>query len=109
MRGHFVRRIARDHVLCRDQSARFGTQRRQAQGESNAAHDRHSSACGNGKRRAEAVRQYLIAQFAIDESRLKALGFGKARLFDPSRPEDGVNRRVQVLNLTASAAARSAK
>jgi outer membrane protein OmpA-like peptidoglycan-associated protein len=61
------------------------------------------------ERRAEAVRQYLVAQFAIDQLRLRALGFGKARLFDASRPEDGVNRRVQVLNMTASAAARGPK
>jgi outer membrane protein OmpA-like peptidoglycan-associated protein len=56
------------------------------------------------ERRAEAVRQYLMAQFGIDAGRLTARGFGKARLFDPIRPEDGVNRRVQVLNLTAGAA-----
>jgi outer membrane protein OmpA-like peptidoglycan-associated protein len=76
----------------------------------------HTDAKGNAdynqklsERRAEAVRQYLVAQFAIDQSRLRALGFGKARLFDASRPEDGVNRRVQVLNMTASAAARGPK
>jgi outer membrane protein OmpA-like peptidoglycan-associated protein len=55
------------------------------------------------ERRAEGVRQYLMAQFGIDAPRVTARGFGKTRLFDPSRPEDGVNRRVQVLNLTAAA------
>jgi outer membrane protein OmpA-like peptidoglycan-associated protein len=55
------------------------------------------------ERRAEAVRQYLIDQFAIAKSRLAAQGFGKTRLLDASRPEDGVNRRVQVLNMTAAA------
>lgn len=55
------------------------------------------------ERRAEAVRQYLIAQFALDKSRLTAKGFGKTRLLDPTKPEDGVNRRVQVLNTTAAA------
>ena len=58
------------------------------------------------ERRAAAVRQYLMAQFGIDAARLTARGFGKTRLLDPSRPEDGVNRRVQVLNLTAAASHR---
>ena len=53
------------------------------------------------KERADAVRQYLISQFAVDDKRLQARGFGKTHLLDPSRPEDGVNRRVQIVNLTA--------
>jgi outer membrane protein OmpA-like peptidoglycan-associated protein len=61
------------------------------------------------ERRAEAVRQYLIAQFGIDKSRLTARGFGKTRLLDASRPEDGVNRRVQVLNMSAPAAGGGSK
>jgi len=61
------------------------------------------------ERRAESVRQYLIAQFAIDAKRVNARGFGKSRLMDPSRPEDGVNRRVQVLNLTAGVAQKGEK
>jgi outer membrane protein OmpA-like peptidoglycan-associated protein len=55
------------------------------------------------ERRAQAVRQYLMAQFGVPQDRLQAKGFGKSHLLDPARPEDGVNRRVQVLNLTASA------
>ena len=58
------------------------------------------------ERRAETVRQYLSAQFGMEANRLTARGFGKLRLLDPARPEDGVNRRVQVLNLTAGAAMR---
>jgi outer membrane protein OmpA-like peptidoglycan-associated protein len=54
------------------------------------------------ERRAQAVRQYLIVQFGIEPSRLSAQGYGKAQLLDPTHPEDGVNRRVQVQNLTAS-------
>jgi outer membrane protein OmpA-like peptidoglycan-associated protein len=54
------------------------------------------------ERRAEAVRQYLTAQFGIDPGRLTARGFGKSRLLDEARPLDGVNRRVQVVNVTAS-------
>jgi outer membrane protein OmpA-like peptidoglycan-associated protein len=54
------------------------------------------------EKRAEAVRQYLIAQFGVDPKRLSAQGFGRARLLDPAHPEDGVNRRVQIVNLTAT-------
>jgi outer membrane protein OmpA-like peptidoglycan-associated protein len=54
------------------------------------------------ERRAEAVRQYMVAQFGIPADRLQAKGFGKSQLLDSSRPEDGINRRVQVVNMTAS-------
>jgi outer membrane protein OmpA-like peptidoglycan-associated protein len=55
------------------------------------------------ERRAEAVRQYMIAQYGIAAERLSSVGYGKSQLLDPSRPEDGVNRRVQIINVTASA------
>ncbi len=61
---------------------------------------------GLSERRAQSVREYLIAQFGIDAQRLSAKGFGKSYLLDPSRPEDGVNRRVQILNITATARGR---
>jgi outer membrane protein OmpA-like peptidoglycan-associated protein len=64
---------------------------------------------GLSGRRAEAVRQYLMTQFAIPAERLTARGFGKQRLLDPARPEDGVNRRVQILNLTAAASKQDGK
>jgi len=54
------------------------------------------------ERRAEAVRSYLIAQFGIPADRLSAKGYGKSQLLDPEHPEDGVNRRVQVINATAA-------
>jgi outer membrane protein OmpA-like peptidoglycan-associated protein len=69
--------------------------------------DAHGSAPYNqtlSEQRARAVQHYLIEYFGIAEARLVARGFGKTRLLDPSHPEDGVNRRVQVVNLTASAA-----
>jgi outer membrane protein OmpA-like peptidoglycan-associated protein len=56
------------------------------------------------QRRAEGVRQYLIAQFGVEPTRLTAKGFGKQQLLDPSRPEDGVNRRVQVVDITGKPA-----
>ena len=54
------------------------------------------------ERRAEAVRRYLIAQFGLAPSRLSSTGYGKSRLLNPEQPEDGVNRRVRVVNTTAS-------
>jgi outer membrane protein OmpA-like peptidoglycan-associated protein len=53
------------------------------------------------ERRAQAVRQYLIARFGVEARQVSAVGYGKSQLLDPSRPEDGVNRRVQVINTTA--------
>jgi outer membrane protein OmpA-like peptidoglycan-associated protein len=54
------------------------------------------------ERRAEAVRSYMISQFGIVAERLSAKGYGKSQLLDPEHPEDGVNRRVQIINATAS-------
>ncbi|MBI3705960.1 MAG: OmpA family protein [Rhizobiales bacterium] len=54
------------------------------------------------ERRAAAVRQYLIAQFGLAPARLSSVGYGKSRLLRPDQPEDGVNRRVRVVNTTAT-------
>ena len=54
------------------------------------------------ERRAEAVSHYLVTQFGIAPARLSAKGYGKSQLLDPANPEDGVNRRVQVINVTAA-------
>ncbi len=51
------------------------------------------------ERRAESVRSYLIAQFGIAAERLTAKGYGETQLLDPANPEDGINRRVQVINV----------
>lgn len=51
------------------------------------------------ERRAAAVRSYMTSNFGIAPTRLSSVGYGKTQLLDPSRPEDGVNRRVQVINL----------
>jgi outer membrane protein OmpA-like peptidoglycan-associated protein len=53
------------------------------------------------ERRAEAVRNYMVSQFGIATGRVSAKGYGKSQLLDPEHPEDGVNRRVQVINATA--------
>ncbi len=49
------------------------------------------------------LSRYLVTQFGIAPARLSAKGYGKSQLLDPANPEDGVNRRVQVINVTASA------
>jgi outer membrane protein OmpA-like peptidoglycan-associated protein len=51
------------------------------------------------QRRAEAARNYLVFQYDLEPDRLEAVGFGKSQLLDPSKPEDGINRRVQVINI----------
>ncbi len=47
------------------------------------------------KRRAEAVKQYLVAAHGIDPSRLRAVGQGELAPIDPTDPYGPVNRRVQ--------------
>lgn len=47
------------------------------------------------ERRAQAVRQYLVTMHGIASQRLATVGFGKAAPLDQTRPEAGINRRVQ--------------
>jgi hypothetical protein len=47
------------------------------------------------ERRAEAVRDYLITEHAIDPNRLIAKGYGKSQLLLPTEPTNALNRRVQ--------------
>ena len=51
------------------------------------------------ERRARSVQAHLVAAFSIDPSRVRPMGFGERSLADPARPEDGVNRRVEIVNL----------
>jgi outer membrane protein OmpA-like peptidoglycan-associated protein len=52
------------------------------------------------QKRAESVRLYLISAHQIEAGRLTAEGRGRRELKDPSRPEDGINRRVQIKTIT---------
>jgi outer membrane protein OmpA-like peptidoglycan-associated protein len=52
------------------------------------------------QQRAEAVRDFLVQEFGIDQKRLVAQGFGQRRLKDPQNPLDAQNRRVQIINFT---------
>jgi outer membrane protein OmpA-like peptidoglycan-associated protein len=58
------------------------------------------------EKRAAAVVDYLAGRFGLDRSRVKSRGFGKSQLFDATRPEDGVNRRVQIINTGKVSATR---
>ena len=71
----------------------------------------HTDAKGNpalnmrlSERRAAAVRRYLVAKYHIQPTRLAVRGFGSTQLLEPSNPEDGVNRRVQILNTSTATA-----
>ena len=46
-------------------------------------------------RRAEAVKKYLLEEFALHPDRLVAHGYGERLLKTPDRPTASVNRRVQ--------------
>lgn len=48
------------------------------------------------KRRAESVRDYLVARYSISPDRLIAVGRGPDELLDRSNPRSPSNRRVQV-------------
>lgn len=53
------------------------------------------------QKRAEAVRQYLIRNFGVAESRLQAIGLGEERLADKRRPTHAINRRMEIRRLQA--------
>jgi outer membrane protein OmpA-like peptidoglycan-associated protein len=50
------------------------------------------------QRRAEAVVSYLVSSHAIDDSRLRAIGFGETALKDTYDAESAINRRVEIVN-----------
>lgn len=56
---------------------------------------------GLSQRRALSVKAFLVQSFKIDPNRLIATGFGEEQLKNPADPEDGVNRRVQIVNLAS--------
>jgi len=52
------------------------------------------------QRRAQAVRDFLVTNFAIDPAKLMAIGYGEEQLKSVDEPLAAVNRRVQVINWT---------
>jgi len=51
-------------------------------------------------RRAEAVRQFLLSNFNLQNTSLVAVGYGEEVLKNAANPYSGINRRVQIVNLT---------
>src|SRR5206468_2025495 len=51
------------------------------------------------ERRADSIKRYLTDKFGIAGTELVTVGYGKAKLKDPSNPLAEVNRRVQVVNM----------
>jgi outer membrane protein OmpA-like peptidoglycan-associated protein len=49
------------------------------------------------ERRAAAVREFLLREYAIEPWRLASIGFGQERLRTPQEPYAAINRRVEVL------------
>ena len=63
----------------------------------------HTDAVGSAEankrlsqKRAEAVVGYLVEEYSITSDRLQAVGYGEEDLVDPSNPNSGKNRRVEV-------------
>lgn len=52
-------------------------------------------------RRADAVKQFLVAKFSLPAENLIAVGYGKERLKNTADPYAAENRRVQVVNMSA--------
>lgn len=50
------------------------------------------------QRRADAIRQFLVAQFKVEEQRLLAIGYGEEQPKNTANPNADENRRVQVVN-----------
>jgi outer membrane protein OmpA-like peptidoglycan-associated protein len=55
---------------------------------------------GLSERRASAIKSFLVQNFHIDAQSLIAVGYGEEQLKDTANPTSGVNRRVQVANLS---------
>ena len=51
------------------------------------------------KRRAEAVKDYLVTAYGVPRNRLEAIGRGQTMPINASDPANPANRRVQVVNI----------
>ena len=51
------------------------------------------------EQRAAAIREALINPFGISPSRIESVGLGEEQLLKPADPENGENRRVQLINV----------
>ena len=46
------------------------------------------------------LARQIVAVHGLSPDRLKAIGFGRRELAAPGNPESGVNRRVEIVNLS---------
>ena len=58
------------------------------------------------ERRADTIKHYLVDHYHIASGDLVTVGYGKTKLKDAADPSDGVNRRVQVVNMDTKTAAK---
>ena len=58
------------------------------------------------ERRAQSIKAYLVDNFGLTASNLRAVGYGKSRLKNTSDPFAAENRRVEVVNLVGQAQAQ---
>ena len=52
------------------------------------------------QRRAAAVVTYIVRNFTLDPALISSKGMGERQLLDGDNPEDGINRRVEIRNVT---------
>lgn len=57
------------------------------------------------QRRAAAVQDFLEKRYGLPRESLEIRGMGEAKPLDPSDPESGVNRRVEIINLGSGSSA----
>ena len=58
------------------------------------------------ERRADTIKHYLVDHYHIASGDLVTVGYGKTKLKDAADPTDGINRRVQVVNMDTKTAAK---
>jgi outer membrane protein OmpA-like peptidoglycan-associated protein len=58
------------------------------------------------ERRADTIKKYLVDNYHIASGDLVTVGYGKTKLKDAANPADGINRRVQVVNMDTKTAAK---
>src|SRR6201996_1196952 len=58
------------------------------------------------ERRADTIKHYLVDHYHIASGDLVTVGYGKPKLKNAAYPADGVNRRVQVVNMDTKTAAK---
>ncbi|NEW94287.1 OmpA family protein [Rhodopseudomonas sp. BR0M22] len=56
------------------------------------------------ERRADTIKRVLVDKYGIASADLVTVGYGESRLKDPAHPDSGVNRRVQVVNMSGQSA-----